>query len=178
MSKADMVKEVKEQSNNKEALPVNNVVTNVEAELKELYTEFENLLKVQGNPFYVHLDETLELTLKSVEIVDKSTKDTKGNCVVARKYIHVTFIGDDVDAKGRPVKADYPMELFCFYYNTSTGAHLNLMDSCRTILQSIVDVTKSKTLNQAIGKKLCVTSYQRVSAKGTPYTKYRIEAAE
>lgn len=174
MSKNNMIKEVKEQLNNKEVLPV----TNVEAELKELYTEFEELLKVQGNPFYVHLNETLELTLKSIEVVDKSTKDTKGNYVVARKYIYVTFLGDDVDANGRPIKANYPMELFCFYYNISTGAKLDLMDSCRTILQGIVDATKSKSLNQAIGKKLYVTSYQKISTKGTPYTKYRIEAAE
>lgn len=172
-----MIKNVKEQLNNKEVLPVK-AVTDVEAELKELYTEFEELLKVQGNPFYVHLGETLELTLKSYKVVDRSTKDANGNYTVARKYINITFIGDDVDANGRPIKADYPMELFCFYYNVSTGAKLDLMSSCRSILQSIVNVTRSKSLDQAIGKKLCVTSYQKISSKGTPYTKYIIEAAE
>ena len=72
----------------------------------------------------------------------------------------------------------YTMSLLGFYLDTRTGKSVDLTSMCRETMQSIVDAARAKTLNDAIGKKLCVTASEKVSGNGKRYTRYTIEAAE
>lgn len=162
MSKANMIKNVKE---------VKEVTVDIDALVNDALTDMDNVLTVAGNAWLLHLDESLELTLKSIEQFNKDLIDTTTNTIKSyNRGFNVKFADAD--------NTVYTMELLGFYLDTKTGKSVNLTDMCRNIMQGIVDATRSKSLNQAVGKKLCVTATEKISSNGRRYTRYTIEAAE
>lgn len=162
MSKANMIKNVKE---------VKEVTVDIDALVNGALTDMNSVLTVAGNAWLLHLDEALELTLKSIEQFNKDLIDTTTNTIKSyNRGFNVKFADAD--------NTVYTMELLGFYLDTKTGKSVNLTDMCRNIMQGIVDATRSKSLNQAVGKKLCVTASEKISSNGRRYTRYTIEAAE
>lgn len=162
MSKANMIKNAKE---------VKEVTVDIDALVNGALTDMDSILTVHGNAWLLHLDESLELTLKSIEQFNKDLVDTTTNTIKAyNRGFNVKFADAD--------NTIYTMELLGFYLDTKTGKSVNLTDMCRQIMQGIVDATRSKSLNQAVGKKLCVTATEKISSNGRRYTRYTIEAAE